>query len=103
MQIFSKQSSFLLFYWEIIGGKHFSDPLACSFLTILVLFLLSDLEPPRQRPKTSARTAQRLIAHGMGLKLPIPFGSRELKSQEETRKNRIVTRQKMKDDAWGDD
>uniref|UniRef100_A0A6N2MYK6 Uncharacterized protein n=1 Tax=Salix viminalis TaxID=40686 RepID=A0A6N2MYK6_SALVM len=62
-----------------------------------------DLEPPRQRPKTSARTAQRLIAHGMGLKLPIPFGSRELKSQEETRKNRIVTRQKMKDDAWGDD
>ncbi|KAB5520152.1 hypothetical protein DKX38_024471 [Salix brachista] len=61
------------------------------------------LEPPRQRPKTSARTAQRLIAHGMGLKLPIPFGSRELKSQEETRKNRIVTRQKMKDDAWGDD
>ena len=68
-----------------------------------MLFLLSDLEPPRQRPKTSARTAQRLIAHGMGLKLPIPFGSRELKSQEETRKNRIVTRQKMKDDAWGDD
>ncbi|XP_061944718.1 uncharacterized protein LOC133668741 isoform X2 [Populus nigra] len=62
-----------------------------------------DLEPPRQRPKTSARTAQRLIAHGMGLKLPMAFGSRELKSQEETRKNRIVTRQKMKDDAWGDD
>ncbi|XP_011021426.1 PREDICTED: uncharacterized protein LOC105123495 isoform X2 [Populus euphratica] len=62
-----------------------------------------DLEPPRQRPKTSARTAQRLIAHGMGLKLPMTFGSRELKSQEETRKNRIVTRQKMKDDAWGDD
>lgn len=62
-----------------------------------------DLEPPRQRPKTSARTAQRLIAHGMGLKLPMTFGSRELKNQEETRKNRIVTRQKMKDDAWGDD
>jgi hypothetical protein len=67
------------------------------------VFLVSDLEPPRQRPKTSARTAQRLIAHGMGLKLPMTFGSRELKNQEETRKNRIVTRQKMKDDAWGDD
>jgi hypothetical protein len=39
----------------------------------------------------------------MGLKLPMTFGSRELKNQEETRKNRIVTRQKMKDDAWGDD
>ncbi|CAK7332027.1 unnamed protein product [Dovyalis caffra] len=62
-----------------------------------------DLEPPRRRPKTSARTAERLIAHGMGLTLPTTFGSRELKTQEETRKNRIVTRQKMKDDAWGDD
>uniref|UniRef100_R7W4Y3 Uncharacterized protein n=1 Tax=Aegilops tauschii TaxID=37682 RepID=R7W4Y3_AEGTA len=28
----------------------------------------TDLEPPTPRPKTSARTAQRLIAHGMGLK-----------------------------------
>jgi hypothetical protein len=102
MQIFSNPNQFLLFYWEI-GGKQFSNLLSCSFLTILVLFLLSDLEPPRQRPKTSARTAQRLIAHGMGLKLPMTFGSRELKNQEETRKNRIVTRQKMKDDAWGDD
>uniref|UniRef100_B9PB74 Uncharacterized protein n=1 Tax=Populus trichocarpa TaxID=3694 RepID=B9PB74_POPTR len=58
-----------------------------------MLFLVSDLEPPRQGPKTSARTAQRLIAYGMGLKLPTTFGSRELKSQEETRKKRIVTRQ----------
>ncbi|KAJ8750186.1 hypothetical protein K2173_014101 [Erythroxylum novogranatense] len=65
---------------------------------------MKDLEPPRQRPRTSARTAQRLIAQGMGLKLPsTAFGSRELKTQEEARRNRIVTRQKMKDDAWGDD
>ncbi|PON50899.1 Nucleotide-binding alpha-beta plait domain containing protein [Parasponia andersonii] len=63
-----------------------------------------DLEPPRQRPKTSARTAQRLIAQGMGLKLPSPsFGSRELRKQEGDRRNRIVTRQKLKDDAWGSD
>ncbi|CAI0541589.1 unnamed protein product [Linum tenue] len=63
-----------------------------------------DLEPPRQRPQTSTRTAQRLIAQGMGLKLPSPgFGSRELKNQEEARKTRIVTRQKLRDDAWGDD
>ncbi|VVB16872.1 unnamed protein product [Arabis nemorensis] len=84
----------------------------CSF-TIRVLddhdSLLSsisgkDLEPPSQRPKTSARTAQRLIAHSMGLKLPASgFGSRELREQEAARKNRIVTRQKQREDAWGDD
>ncbi|XP_044504384.1 coiled-coil domain-containing protein R3HCC1L [Mangifera indica] len=62
-----------------------------------------DLEPPRQRPQTSARTAQRLIAQGMGLKLPSSFGSRELKSQEEARHNRIQMRQKLRDDAWGPD
>ncbi|XP_022988105.1 coiled-coil domain-containing protein R3HCC1L isoform X2 [Cucurbita maxima] len=65
-----------------------------------------DLEPPKQRPKTSARTAQRLIAQGMGLKLPASttgFGSKELRKQEEDRRNRIVSRQKLRDEAWGDD
>ncbi|XP_054811090.1 uncharacterized protein LOC129312477 [Prosopis cineraria] len=63
-----------------------------------------DLEPPRQRPKTSAQAAQRLIAQGMGLKLSSTgFGSRELKRQEDARRNRIVTRQKLRDEAWGDD
>ncbi|GAA0150022.1 hypothetical protein LIER_09052 [Lithospermum erythrorhizon] len=61
-----------------------------------------DLEPPRPRPKTSARTAQRLIAQSMGIKLPSTFGSSELRKQEEARKNRIVSRQHMRDDAWGD-
>ncbi|CAA0824335.1 Unknown protein [Striga hermonthica] len=62
-----------------------------------------DLEPPRRRPQTSARTAQRLIAHSMGIKLPSTFGSSELRKQEEARKNRIVSRQNMRDDAWGSD
>ncbi|GAV60816.1 DnaJ domain-containing protein [Cephalotus follicularis] len=62
-----------------------------------------DLEPPRRRPKTSARTAQRLIAQGMGLKLPSTFGSRELKNQETDRRSRIAARQKLRDDAWGAD
>ncbi|KAK4441333.1 Coiled-coil domain-containing protein R3HCC1L [Sesamum alatum] len=62
-----------------------------------------DLEPPRQRPQTSARTAQRLIAQGMGIKLPTTFGAAELRIQEEARKNRIVSRQNMREDAWGDD
>nr|GMD61614.1 R3H and coiled-coil domain-containing protein 1 isoform X1 [Ipomoea batatas] len=62
-----------------------------------------DLEPPRQRPRTSARTAQRMIAQSIGIKLPSDFGSRELRRQEEARKNRILSRQNKKDDAWGDD
>ncbi|CAK9184670.1 unnamed protein product [Ilex paraguariensis] len=63
-----------------------------------------DLEPPRERPRTSVATAQRLIAQGMGMKLPsTTFGSRELRKQEEARRNRIVSRQKKRDDAWGDD
>lgn len=63
-----------------------------------------DLEPPRRRPQTSARTAQRLIAQSMGIKLPsTEFGSREYRRQEEARKNRIVSRQNLRDDAWGDD
>lgn len=63
-----------------------------------------DLEPPRPRPKTSASTAQRLIAQGMGLKLPsAASGSQEFRNQEDGRKNRIFTRQKLRNDAWGDD
>ncbi|KAF8039615.1 hypothetical protein BT93_B1975 [Corymbia citriodora subsp. variegata] len=63
-----------------------------------------DLEPPKPRPQTSARTAQRLIAQGMGLKLPpSSFGSRELRKQEEARKDRIVRRHQLRDDAWGED
>ncbi|KAI3898456.1 hypothetical protein MKX03_001354 [Papaver bracteatum] len=63
-----------------------------------------DLEPPTPRPKTSVRTAQRLIARGMGRKLSTEtFGSAELRKQEEARKTRIVTRQILKDEAWGDD
>ncbi|KAE9616780.1 hypothetical protein Lal_00035061 [Lupinus albus] len=64
-----------------------------------------DLEPPRQRPKTSAQAAQRLIAHGMGLKLSsttTSSGSQEYRKQEDARRERIVTRQKLRDEAWGD-
>ncbi|KAK6926507.1 hypothetical protein RJ641_008226 [Dillenia turbinata] len=64
----------------------------------------SDLEPPRRRPKTSAQAAKRLIAYGMGLKLPSTnFGSKELREQEEARKNRIQMRQNLRDEAWGPD
>lgn len=66
--------------------------------------MLSDLEPPRQRPETSARTAERLIAQAMGIRLPsTSFGSKELKKQEAARKQRMVARKILKDDAWGSD
>lgn len=64
---------------------------------------ISDLDPPYTRPKTSVRTAQRLIAQGMGMKPSTMFGSSELRKQEEARKVRIQSRQNMRDDAWGSD
>ncbi|XP_077230783.1 coiled-coil protein [Tasmannia lanceolata] len=60
-----------------------------------------DMEPPYPRPKTSASTARRLIAQGMGQKLSATFGSNELKKQEEERRNHILERQRMRDEAWG--
>ncbi|KAE8037596.1 hypothetical protein FH972_010172 [Carpinus fangiana] len=72
--------------------------------TLLSSISPRDLEPPRPRPQTSARTAQRLIAQGMGLKLPsAASGSQEFRNQEDGRRNRISTRQKLRNDAWGDD
>ncbi|KAI5001668.1 hypothetical protein ZWY2020_026318 [Hordeum vulgare] len=63
----------------------------------------TDLEPPTPRPKTSARTAQRLIAHGMGLKQFTTINAGERKEQEEARRSRITARQAARDDAWGED
>ncbi|KAL9235407.1 hypothetical protein vseg_010166 [Gypsophila vaccaria] len=87
------------------------DSVRCSFSVrvmeeddlIISSISLKDLDPPRQRPKTSARTAQRLIAQELGVKLPSTFGSRELRNQEDARRNRIVTRQILRDEAWGPD
>ncbi|KAK4753737.1 hypothetical protein SAY87_001841 [Trapa incisa] len=71
---------------------------------LISLIPVRDLEPPRQRPQTSARTAQRLIAQVMGLKLPSTSSvTREFRQQEEARKDRIIRRQKLRDDAWGAD
>ncbi|XP_020203421.1 coiled-coil domain-containing protein R3HCC1L [Cajanus cajan] len=84
----------------------------CSFTTrildeddtLLSSIKARDLEPPRQRPKTSAEAAQRLIARGMGLKLSsTSVGSQDYRKQEDARRERIVNRQKMRDEAWGDD
>uniref|UniRef100_M4CQX0 Uncharacterized protein n=1 Tax=Brassica campestris TaxID=3711 RepID=M4CQX0_BRACM len=81
---------------SISGKEHM---LLVSLMGDHVMFKsTSDLEP------LSQRTAQRLIAHSMGFKLPASgFGSKELRDQEAARKSRIVSRHKQRDDAWGDD
>ncbi|KAK6144174.1 hypothetical protein DH2020_020994 [Rehmannia glutinosa] len=62
-----------------------------------------DLEPPRQRPPTSVITARRMILQSAGIRLSSTSDSSEQRKLEEARKNRIVSRQKMRNDAWGDD
>lgn len=87
-----------------ILSRSITAKIVCGLFMVLVKCIFLDLEPPRRRPQTSARTAQRLIAQSMGIKLPsTDFGSREYRRQEEARKNRIVSRQNLKHDAWGDD
>ncbi|KAI3881325.1 hypothetical protein MKW92_031068 [Papaver armeniacum] len=66
--------------------ESFKRSAGLSFAGSMILLLLQYLEPPTPRPKTSVRTAQRLIA--------------QLRKQEEARKSRIVTRQNLKDEAW---
>lgn len=85
-----------LTYWWMKQSEHM---LLVSLMGDHVMFKsTSDLEP------LSQRTAQRLIAHSMGFKLPASgFGSKELRDQEAARKSRIVSRHKQRDDAWGDD
>ncbi|GLJ55835.1 hypothetical protein SUGI_1198860 [Cryptomeria japonica] len=67
-----------------------------------------DLEPPFPRPKTSARTAQRIImgalqSQGLVQKSHIKSSYSDIKKQEEERRNRILMRQKLRDEAWGPD
>ncbi|KAJ4748621.1 Growth inhibition and differentiation-related protein 88 [Rhynchospora pubera] len=63
-----------------------------------------DLEPPYPRPKTSTSTALRMLAQATGQRFSSPgSGIREHKQQERERKNRIIARQNLRDDAWGSD
>ena len=82
---------------------HLVKIVARNFNLMLVFTRTADLEPPMPRPKTSARTAQRLIAHGMGLKQFSSSSPSERKELEEARRSRITARQAARDDAWGSD
>lgn len=71
---------------------------------LLLFFDDKDLKPPYRRPKMSARAAQRMIAQSMGIRINSPgSGVHEHKQQERERKDRIVSRQALRDDAWGSD
>ncbi|KAK8951006.1 hypothetical protein KSP39_PZI004625 [Platanthera zijinensis] len=68
-----------------------------------------DLEPPAARPRTSSRTARRMIGHAMGIEPGSSSsssgaaGPEEFRMQEAARKDRLHQRHDMKDSAWGPD
>ncbi|XP_024529139.1 uncharacterized protein LOC9631355 [Selaginella moellendorffii] len=69
-----------------------------------------DLEPPTPRPATSARAAQRMIVGALtnqgivrGAQTRVRFTAQELQKQEEERKQRLLAREKLREEAWGGD
>ncbi|KAH8937645.1 hypothetical protein BDL97_16G039400 [Sphagnum fallax] len=71
---------------------------------------LNDLEPPAQRPATSARVAQRMIAGALSkqgvsnnLRAKSRVNAEQARIQELERKQRLLTRHQLRDEAWGDD
>jgi hypothetical protein len=75
----------------------------CIFKLSLFLSWNVDLEPSMPRPKTSARTTERLIPYGMGLKKFSSSSPSKRKEQEEARRSQITAKQAACDDAWGSD
>jgi hypothetical protein len=70
----------------------------------------NDLEPPAQRPATSARVAQRMIAGALSkqgvsnnLRAKSRANAEQARIQELERKQRLLTRHQLRDEAWGDD
>lgn len=65
-----------------------------------------DIQPPVPRPATSSQAAHRMIMGALqrqGIhKLPSPASSfKSAQKQEAERKQRLLTRQKLRDEAWG--
>eukprot|EP00252_Welwitschia_mirabilis_P010150 TRINITY_DN2329_c0_g1_i1.p1 TRINITY_DN2329_c0_g1~~TRINITY_DN2329_c0_g1_i1.p1 ORF type:complete len:396 (+),score=71.39 TRINITY_DN2329_c0_g1_i1:138-1190(+) len=76
---------------------------------ILIMLSNKDLEPPLHRPRTSAQTANRLILGALRSQGIAPNSSNtrpvfnDIKEQEKERRNRILTRQRLREEAWGSD
>lgn len=76
--------------------------------SLLSLLSDKDLEPPFPRPPTSARTAQRMIvgalrSQGLTKGVSVKSNFNSIQKQEEERKDRILMRQRLRDEAWGTD
>lgn len=71
----------------------------------------ADLEPPAPRPATTARVAQRMIAGALSrqgissqnLRAKTSANAAQMLQQEHERKQRLLNRQQLRDEAWGDD
>lgn len=74
-------------------------------------FVGADLEPPAPRPATTARVAQRMIAGALSrqgissqnLRAKTKANAEQALAQEAERKQRLLNRQQLRDEAWGDD
>ncbi len=82
----------------------------CKVCCLHLLEYCSDLEPPAQRPATSARVAQRMIAGALSkqgvsnnLRAKSRANAEQARIQELERKQRLLTRHQLRDEAWGDD
>lgn len=76
--------------------------------SLLSLLSDKDLEPPFPRPPTSARTAQRMIvgalrSQGLTKGVSVKSSFNDIQKQEEERRDRILMRQRLRDEAWGTD
>lgn len=76
--------------------------------SLLSLLSDKDLEPPFPRPPTSAQTAQRMIvgalrSQGLTKGVSVKSSFNDIQKQEEERRDRILMRQRLRDEAWGTD
>lgn len=84
---------------------------ASAGLGNLISLSLTDLEPPAPRPATTARVAQRMIAGALSrqgissqsLRAKTKANAEQALAQEAERKQRLLNRQQLRDEAWGDD
>ncbi|KAI5057148.1 hypothetical protein GOP47_0027163 [Adiantum capillus-veneris] len=87
-------------------NPHFKVELLADDDALLALVKEQDLRPPVPRPATSSQAAHRMIMGALqrqGVKKqPISMSSfKSSQQQEAERKQRLHTRQKLRDEAWG--
>ncbi|KAG2274457.1 hypothetical protein Bca52824_057012 [Brassica carinata] len=97
--VFRSRFSFGLNIW-----KRWGQMLLLVMHHAYVIFNLLQIWNRLPKTKDISENSSTVDCSQHGLKLPASgFGSKELRDQEAARKNRIVSRQKQRDDAWGAD